>query len=169
MPRIFCKFDYVSSDHSMRFYHSHNVAHKIFQKFQCGHWDFPKVSMWPTKFSKSSNVATEIFQKFQCGPQNFPKVPMWPLRFYKSFNVAHKIFQKFQCGHWDFTKVSMFKSLNDAYKTHGELLKNATSYFEQILEAASLETTAVWPLTSHLKNHLSKLNKTCGTLLVKHG
>ena len=36
---------------------------------------------------------------------------------------------------------------------------------EQILEAILNETTAVQPLTSHLKNHLSKTKKTCGTLL----
>ena len=43
----------------------------------------------------------------------------------------------------------------DADKTHREksrweLHKNATSYIEQILEAALHETTAVRPLTSHL-------------------
>ena len=29
------------------------------------------------------------------------------------------------------------------------------------------ETTAVWPLTSHLQNHPNKTNKKCGTLLKK--
>ena len=59
----------------------------------------------------------------------------------------------------------------DANKMHKEkarwnLHKNATSYIEQILEATA-NTTAVWPLTSRLKNHLYKTNKTCGTLLEK--
>ena len=40
-------------------------------------------------------------------------------------------------------------------------------YFEQILEAAPHKTTPVQPLTSHLKNHPSKMNKICGTLLEK--
>ena len=46
---------------------------------------------------------------------------------------------------------------------------NATSYFERILEAISQETIAVRTLTSHLKNHSSKTNKTCRTLLEKQG
>ena len=58
------------------------------------------------------------------------------------------------------------------YKTHGEkargeLQKNATSYFEQILEATPHETKAVRPLTSHLKNRSSKMKKICRTLLEK--
>ena len=58
----------------------------------------------------------------------------------------------------------------DARKTHKEkprweLHKNATSYSEQRKEA----TTAVWPLTSHLKNHPNKTNMTCKTLLEKQG
>ena len=32
--------------------------------------------------------------------------------------------------------------------------------FEQILEATPYKTAAVWPLTSHLMNHPSKINKT---------
>ena len=45
----------------------------------------------------------------------------------------------------------------DANKTHREkkirweLHKNVRSYLEQILEATPYETTAVWPLTYHLK------------------
>ena len=35
-------------------------------------------------------------------------------------------------------------------KARRELHKNATSYIEQILEAAPHETTTVRPLTSHL-------------------
>ena len=58
----------------------------------------------------------------------------------------------------------------DANKTIGEkvwwdLHKNAKSYFQQFFEA----TTAVWSLTSHLTNHPSKMNKTCGALLGKQG
>ena len=60
------------------------------------------------------------------------------------------------------------------YKTHREkarweLHKNAVSYLEQILEATPHETTAVLPLTSHLKNYSNKTNKTCGILLEKQG
>ena len=40
-----------------------------------------------------------------------------------------------------------------------ELHKNATSYFEQILEATPYETTAVWPLIFYLKNHPNKMNE----------
>ena len=44
----------------------------------------------------------------------------------------------------------------DADETYGEkawreLHKNATSYIEQILEATSHETAAVWPLAYHLQ------------------
>ena len=52
-------------------------------------------------------------------------------------------------------------------KTSWELHNNATSYFEQILEATPHETTVVRPLTSHLKNHSSKINKICRALLEK--
>ena len=41
-------------------------------------------------------------------------------------------------------------------KATWEQYKNATRYYEQILEAACHETTVVWPLTSHLKNHPSR-------------
>ena len=34
-------------------------------------------------------------------------------------------------------------------------------------EATSRETTVVWPLTSYLKNHPSKINKICGTMREK--
>ena len=85
-------------------------------------------------------------------------------------------------------------------KTHREkpgweTNKNATSYFEQLLEVTShlknhqrrtsfaghslrnkdelindvLLWIPTWPLTSHLKNHPSKTNRTCGTLLEKQG
>ena len=61
----------------------------------------------------------------------------------------------------------------DANKTHGEkarweIYKNAVCYFEQILEATPQKTT-VQILTSHLANQLSKMNKTCGSLLEKQG
>ena len=52
-------------------------------------------------------------------------------------------------------------------KARWELQKNATSYLEHILEAALYRTIAVQPLTSHLTNHPSKMNKTCGPLLKK--
>ena len=62
--------------------------------------------------------------------------------------------------------------LLDANKTDGEnvrreLHKNSTSYFEQILGATPYETAAVWPPTSHLKNHPSKTNKIYVALLEK--
>ena len=52
-------------------------------------------------------------------------------------------------------------------KTSRELYKNATNYFEQILQAITHKTTAVRPLTSHLKKHPSKMNKTRQALLEK--
>ena len=50
-----------------------------------------------------------------------------------------------------------------------ELHQNATSYTEQIHEAKSHETPAVRLPTSYLKNHSSKTNKICRTLLEKQG
>ena len=44
-----------------------------------------------------------------------------------------------------------------AKKATWELYKNAMCYFEQILEATPHKTAAVWPLTSRLKNHPSKM------------
>ena len=60
----------------------------------------------------------------------------------------------------------------DADQAYGEkawrqLLKNAASYIEQVLEAASHKAAAVRPPTTHIKNHPNKTNKTCGTLLKK--
>ena len=60
----------------------------------------------------------------------------------------------------------------DTNKTHGEkarwkLQKNATCCFEQILEATPHKIAAVWPLSAHLKNHPSKMDKTCRTELEK--
>ena len=50
-------------------------------------------------------------------------------------------------------------------KTKWELRKNTLSYIEQIQEVTLHEMTAVQPLTSDLKNHLRKTNKTCRKLL----
>ena len=47
-------------------------------------------------------------------------------------------------------------------KARWELQKNAMCCFKQILEATLDKTEAVWPLTSYLTNHLSKMNKTYG-------
>ena len=60
------------------------------------------------------------------------------------------------------------------YKAFGgkatwELCKDAAYCFEQIPEAATYKTVALQPLTSHFTNHPSKMNKTCWTLLLKHG
>ena len=53
----------------------------------------------------------------------------------------------------------------DADKIHREksreLQRNAMIYSEQILEATSHKTAAVWSLTFPLKNYPSKINKTC--------
>ena len=62
----------------------------------------------------------------------------------------------------------------DTKKMHKETAsweqhKNATCYVELIQEAAPNETTAVWSLTSYLKNYPGKMNKTCGTLLENQG
>ena len=46
-------------------------------------------------------------------------------------------------------------------KARWELHKNAMSYTEQILEATPDKTTALLQLTSHLKDHPNKMNKTC--------
>ena len=45
-------------------------------------------------------------------------------------------------------------------KDRQQLHKNAMSYIEQILEATFHKTAALWPPTSHLKNHPNKTNKT---------
>ena len=52
-------------------------------------------------------------------------------------------------------------------KAEWQLRKNVTGYIEQILEATYDESTDVQPLTSHLKKHPSKTNRTCGILLEK--
>ena len=56
----------------------------------------------------------------------------------------------------------------DTNKMHGEntkweLHKNAICCFEHILDATSDKTATIWPLASHLKNHLSKRNNMLGT------
>ena len=43
---------------------------------------------------------------------------------------------------------------NHEEKARWELHKNAACCFEQVLEAAS-DKTAVWPVTSHLRNYSS--------------
>ena len=45
-------------------------------------------------------------------------------------------------------------------KSSSELYKNVTCCFEQILEAKYYKPATAEPLTSHLKNHPSKMNKT---------
>ena len=50
-------------------------------------------------------------------------------------------------------------------KTTREMHKNVMSCIEQILKATSHKITVLWPPTSHLKNHPSKMNKACRTLL----
>ena len=53
-------------------------------------------------------------------------------------------------------------------KLDGNYTRMLLNYFLQILEPTPQET-AVWVLTSNLKNHPSKGNKTCSTLLEKQG
>ena len=52
-------------------------------------------------------------------------------------------------------------------KAKREQQKNSTSNIEQILEETPHETTDIWPLTSHLKNHTNETNKLCRTVLEK--
>ena len=54
-------------------------------------------------------------------------------------------------------------------ETRWELHKNAACCLEQILETVPHKTVAVWTPTSHLANHSSKTNQTCGALLEKLG
>ena len=54
-------------------------------------------------------------------------------------------------------------------KARWELNKNATFCFEQVLEATPHKTATIQSLPSHLKNHPSKMSKTCRTLLEKQG
>ena len=42
-------------------------------------------------------------------------------------------------------------------------------HFQQILEAAPHKRAAIQTLSSHLTDHLSKMNKTCWALLEKQG
>ena len=62
-----------------------------------------------------------------------------------------------------------YKDTNEVQreKAWWELHKNATSYFEKILEATPHETTAVRPLTFHLKNYPNKMNNRYCSLLEK--
>ena len=87
-------------------------------------------------------------------------------------DVSNKIKQDF----FQAVALSMLLCMHhiDTYKTHGgksrwDLPKNATCCFEQILEATPHKTAVAWPLTSNLKNHPCKMNKTCRTLPVKEG
>ena len=62
----------------------------------------------------------------------------------------------------------------DATQTHEEkarweVHKSATCGFEQILEVAFNKTAAPRPLTYHLTNNSSWINKTCGVMLEKYG
>ena len=52
-------------------------------------------------------------------------------------------------------------------KARWKLHKNAMFSLQQILEATPCKTADVQPLNSHLKNHPSKMTKTCGSLLIK--
>ena len=45
-------------------------------------------------------------------------------------------------------------------KPRGKLYKDATCCFEEILETTAYKTAAAWPLTSHLTNRRSMINKT---------
>ena len=68
---------------------------------------------------------------------------------------------------WDFIQEAVgalyqyYCTDNDKMDREKELHKNAMSYIEQILKSTAHETTALWPLTSHLQNHPNKMNKAC--------
>ena len=62
------------------------------------------------------------------------------------------------CTTWMLTKC-MEKKLDG---NHAKML-----HAEQILEATLHKTAAVWPLTSHLKNHSNKMNNACRALVEK--
>ena len=53
-------------------------------------------------------------------------------------------------------------------KARWNLYNDAACCSEQILEPAPHKTTAVQPLTSHLINHPSQMNKICWPLLEKY-
>ena len=54
-------------------------------------------------------------------------------------------------------------------KARWELYKNSMCCLAQIQGATIHKTTTLWLLTSHLKNHASKMNTTCGARLDKQG
>ena len=51
-------------------------------------------------------------------------------------------------------------------KARLELYKDATCYFEQILEAACYKTTSVWPITFHLTNYLRQIRHAATQLVM---
>ena len=70
----------------------------------------------------------------------------------------------------DYVHTTVWMPHEDTYKMHREkagyeLHRNATSYFEQILEATPQTTAAVWPHNYNYKNHSRKTKKIRGTLL----
>ena len=67
------------------------------------------------------------------------------------------------------TTVCMHHMVINKIHVRWKLHKNPTCYFKQLLEATHHKTAAGWPLTSHLKTHSSKMNKTCRTWLEKQG
>ena len=87
----------------------------------------------------------------------------------KQSNQTNQIFPMWLCQYYCMDAPHGYPKKTLREKATWKLHKNAMSYLEQILEATPHKTMAVWPLTSHFKNHPSEINKTCGTLLEKQG
>ena len=70
-----------------------------------------------------------------------------------------------QCWYYCMIAPLLFQQNARKKKTWWETHKNALYCFEQIPEAAPNKVAVVWPLTSCLTNHQSKINKTGWALL----
>ena len=78
---------------------------------------------------------------------------------------------------WNYTRmvrcISKKILLETPHKTKGEkarwkLSKNGTLYFEKVLQEIPHKTVAVRPLTSHLKDHISKTKRTSSIRRAPH-
>ena len=68
-----------------------------------------------------------------------------------------------------FNTTVWFLNMDANKSIDNKIYKNATNYIEQILETKPHQTAPIRLLTSHLKNHSSKTNKTSGALLERQG
>ena len=117
-----------------------------------------EAGLWPDAGSFTvphiHRAASQGFQSLTCGLKNSQTFPIkWNAILSKLRSFPHYYIQ-----HMDADKAS-------CEKVRRELHKNAKRFFEQILEATSHKTAAVWPSTSHLWSHSNQANKTCRTLL----